>query len=70
MAGRIIILLLLFGTQWAKAVSPDLPRHNQYRTVFYENLADEILNSAAKQDVQLYRNIIRQREKFVQVWPR
>lgn len=58
MAGRILILLLLFVTQGAKAISPDLPRHYLYRNVFYENLADEILNTAAKQDVQLYRNII------------
>lgn len=58
MAGRLLILVVLLSIQWAKAVSPDIPRHYQYRHVFYENLADEILNSAAKQDILLYRNHI------------
>lgn len=46
------------GVQTAFAVHPDIPRHYQYRQVVFENLADEILNSAAKQNVHLYRNQI------------
>jgi hypothetical protein len=57
-ASRVLILLLFIGVQSAKATSPDIPRHYQYRLALYENLADEILNSAEKQDVSLYRNNI------------
>ena len=39
----------------AKASSPDLPRHFQYRNAVYQNLADEILNSAIKQEVTLFK---------------
>lgn len=57
MALRLFILLVL-GWQAGKAVNPDIPRHYQYRAIVFENLADEILNSAAKQNVTLYKNQI------------
>jgi hypothetical protein len=53
-----IFIALLISVQTAKAVSPDIPKHYEYRAVVFENLADEILNSAAKQNVTLYKNQI------------
>lgn len=57
MATRFLILFLLI-VQAAKAVSPDIPKHYQFRNVVFQNLADEILNSAAKQNITLYKNQI------------
>lgn len=56
-ATRILILLSLL-VQTAKAVSPDIPKHYEYRNAVFQNLADEILNSATKQNITLYRNQI------------
>ncbi len=57
MATRFLILFLVF-VQSAKAASPDITRHYEYRNIVFENLADEILNSAIKQNITLYKNQI------------
>ena len=45
-----------FSVNWAKADFPDLTRNYQYRNAVYQSLADEIINSAIRQDKILYRN--------------
>ncbi len=61
MATKLVIILLALGIPFsreAKAVKTDIPKHYEYRNVVFQNLADEILNSAAKQNVTLYKNQI------------
>lgn len=56
MVARVFICFLWLGVHTAFAVSPDIPRHYEFRQAMYQNLADEIVNTATKQDVVLYRN--------------
>lgn len=50
----IFALILSVGKSYA--FHPDLPRHFKYRDAVFQSLADEIINSATRQDKILFRN--------------